>query len=157
MNSVNTEAFILAGSRIPFAKSQTAYAHVSRKDLMVASLEALVDKTGLQNKIVDDVALGAVMNSSTDYNMARECVLETSLHPETPAYNVQRACGTSLETIWHTALKVHAGHIQMGIAGGVDTNSDLPIEVSREMKNFLLDMNRAKNFSAKLASFKHLS
>lgn len=157
MNSINTEAYILAGARTPFAKSQTAYAHVSRKDLMVASLQALVEKTGLKGQIVDDVALGAVMNSSTDFNMARECVLDTSLHPETPAYNVQRACGTSLETIWHTALKVHAGHIQMGIAGGVDTNSDLPIEVSREMKNFLLDLNRARSFSEKLAALKHLS
>lgn len=157
MKSVNTEAWILAGSRIPFAKSQTAYSHVSRKDLMVASLNDLVKKCNLAGKIVDDVALGAVMNSSTDFNLARECVLDTQLHPETPAYNVQRACGTSLETIWHTALKIHAGHIEMGIAGGVDTNSDLPIEVSKGMKNFLLDLNRAKGFAEKMASLKHLS
>lgn len=157
MNSINIESYILAGARIPFAKSQTAYKEVSRKDLMVASLNALIKKTNLKNKIVDDVALGAVMNSSTDFNMARECVLDTELHPETPAYNVQRACGTSLETIWQMALKVNAGHIEMGIAGGVDTNSDLPIEVSKEMKTFLLQMNRARSFSEKVAALRHLS
>ena len=157
MKSINTEAYLLAGARTPFAKSQTAYADVSRKDLMVASLNALIEKTGLKNRIVDDVALGAVMNSSSDFNLARECVLDTQLHPETPAYNVQRACGTGIETLWHTALKVNAGHIEMGIAGGVDTNSDLPIEVSKELKTFLLEMNKARTFSEKLSALRHLS
>lgn len=154
---LNNEAYILAGARIPFAKSQTLYADVKRQDLMVASLRELIRKTGLKGQLVDDVALGMVMNSSTDWNLARECVLDTELSPETPGYNVQRACGTSLETIWHTALKISAGQIQIGIAGGLDTNSDLPIEVSEDMKKFLLDMNKARSFGEKLAALKHLS
>ncbi len=157
MRSTNTDAYVLSSARIPFAKSQTNYADVTRKDLMVASLNSLIQKSNLKNKIVDDVALGAVMNSASDYNLARESVLDTELHPETPAYNVQRACGTSLETIWQMALKVHAGHIEYGIAGGVDTNSDLPIEVSNEMKTFLLSMSRAKRFSEKLSALGQLS
>ncbi|AGH96543.1 acetyl-CoA C-acetyltransferase [Pseudobdellovibrio exovorus] len=153
----NTDAFILSSARVPFAKSQTLYSDVGRKELMVASLNALIKKANLQGKVLDDVALGMVMNSSTDWNLARECVLDTELHPETPAYNVQRACGTSLETIWHTALKIGAGQINLAIAGGLDTNSDLPIEVSQQMKSFLLDMNKARTFGEKLSAMKHLS
>jgi acetyl-CoA C-acetyltransferase len=157
MKSINTEAYILSSARIPFAKSQTAYSDVSRKDLMVAALNGLVQKNNLKNKLVDDVSVGAVMNSSADWNLARECVLETELHPETPAYNTQRACGTSLENLWHMALKIHAGHINLGIAGGVDTNSDLPIEVSADMQRFLLDMNKARTFGEKLSALSGLS
>jgi len=153
----NTEAYILSSARIPFAKSQTLYSDVGRKELMVASLNALIKKTNLKNQLVDDVALGMVMNSSTDWNLARECLLDTELHPETPGYNVQRACGTSLETIWHMALKIGAGQMNVGIAGGLDTNSDLPIEVSEQMKKFLLDMNKARSFGEKFSALKHLS
>lgn len=157
MKSINTEAYILSSSRIPFAKSQTVYSDVTRKDLMVAALNGLIQKNNLQNKLIDDVSFGAVMNSSADWDLAREVVLETSLHPETPAYNVQRACGTSLENLWHMALKIHTGHITMGISGGVDTNSDLPIEVSKDLQKFLLDMNKARTFGDKLSAMKHLS
>ncbi|HET9870504.1 MAG TPA: acetyl-CoA C-acetyltransferase, partial [bacterium] len=127
------------------------------KDLMTASLNALVDKAKLQGKLLGDVALGAVMNSSSDWNLARECVLSTPLHPETPAYNVQRACGTGLENIWQIALKAHTGAIELGIAGGVDTNSDLPIEVSDKLQKVLLRLNAARTFSQKLKAMEGFS
>src|SRR5215470_12767950 len=146
MNTDANEVYILGSARIPFAKSQTVYSDVTRKELMTASLNGLVDRYGLKNQLVGDTALGAVMNSSADFNLARECVLETELHPDSPAYNVQRACGTGLETIWQIALKAHTGAINLGIGGGVDTNSDLPIEVSHQLQHALLDLNKAKTF-----------
>jgi acetyl-CoA C-acetyltransferase len=144
------KAYVLSSARIPFAKSQTSYAEVSRKDLMLGSLRALVDKSNLRGKLIGDVALGALMNGSADWNLARECVLSTELHPDTPAYNVQRACGTSLETAWHTALKVHVGAIELGIAGGIDSNSDLPIEVSQPLQRALLKLNQARTLGDRL-------
>src|SRR5687768_5563064 len=118
MRSSSKKVVVLGSARIPFAKSQTSYSSVTRKDLMVASLSALIDRYQLQNKLLGDVALGAVINSVSDFNLARECVLETSLHPDTPGYNVQRACGTGLETVWHLGMKAHMGAINLGIAGG---------------------------------------
>jgi acetyl-CoA C-acetyltransferase len=147
------EVYIVGSSRVPFAKSQTAYMDVTRKNLMCASLNGLIERFSLEGKILSDVALGAVMNSSSDWNLARECVLETKLHPETPAYNVQRACGTSLETIWQLGLKIAAGQSDLAIAGGVDTNSDLPIEVSEELRKALLQAHTAKSFLEKLNPF----
>src|SRR5579859_4058188 len=143
MKSDSNPVYILSSTRVPFAKSGTSYASVSRKDLLIASLRALVEKANLKGKLLGDVALGAVMNSSSDWNLAREAALSTELHPNTPAYNVQRACGTGLETIWQIALKAHTGAIDLGIAGGVDTNSDLPIEVSDQLQKVLLRLNMA--------------
>ena len=157
MKSSAKPVYVLGSARIPFVKSQTNYANVTRKDLMVASLNELIKKFKLQNQLLGDVALGAVINSSSDFNLARECVLSTELDPNTPAYNVQRACGTSLETAWHIALKAHTGAIDLGIAAGVDTNSDLPIEVSEGMKKLLLGLNRARTFGQKLKVLSHFS
>lgn len=157
MKTAANQVFILGSARIPFVKSQTSYADVSRQDLMVASLTSLVEKYGLQGRRIGDTGIGALMNSSSDWNLARECVLATGLHPESPAYNVQRACGTSLETAWQIALKIHTGAIDTGIAGGVDTNSDLPIEVSKSLQHALLKLNKARSLSERVKIIAGLS
>lgn len=146
MKSNANKAYVFGSARIPFAKSLTAYSEISRKDLLVASTQGLVDRFHLSGRLIDDSAFGAVMNSSSDFNLAREVILSSGLHPESPAYNVQRACGTGLETAWQIALKAHSGAINIGIAGGVDTNSDLPIEVSDEFQKALLKLSKTKNF-----------
>jgi len=157
MKSDANKVYIFGSARIPFVKSLTAYSQISRKDLMIASLNALIKQYRLQGQLLGDVSLGALINSSADWNLARECVLSTELHPETPAYNVQRACGTSLEAAWHIAMKVHTGAITLGIAGGVDTNSDLPLEISDSLKNFLLAFKKAKSWQDQFKALKYLS
>lgn len=142
--------FIAGGARIPFVKSMTTYSDVSTQNLMIASLQALVKKMHLQKEVIGDVGLGAVMNSSFNWNLARECVLGTDLDPHTPAYTLQRACGTSLETTLQIALKIANYQIDTGIAGGVDTNSDLPIMVRREFAQKLLGLYNAKDFQTRL-------
>ncbi len=142
--------YVVGGIRTPFVKSMTTYFEVSTQKLMTDTLEALCQKYGLSGKSVGDVALGGVMLGPSNWNLARECVLGTSLAPDTPAYNVQRACGTSLETTWHIALKIAAGQIESGIAGGVDSNSDLPISTSKGLTRKLLDLNRQKDFWGRL-------
>lgn len=156
MKSAQNKVFILGSNRIPFAKSQTSYSDVSRKDLMVAALSGLIDRYKLAGRLIDDTALGAVMNSSADFNLAREVLLSTSLDPNSPAYNVQRACGTGLEAVWQIAMKAHTGAIDIGIGGGVDTNSDLPIEVSAKLQRALLDLNKAKDFGSRVVAIAKL-
>lgn len=156
MKTDANKVFILGSARIPFAKSQTSYNEVSRKDLLVASLNALVDRYHLEGRLIDDSAFGAVMNSSSDFNLSREAILSTKLDPNSSAYNVQRACGTGLETTWQIALKAHAGAIDIGIAGGVDTNSDLPIEVSEKLQRAALDLNKAKDLGTRVKILSHL-
>lgn len=142
--------FIVGSARTPFCKSMTQYRDVTTQELMTAALQDLVDKMQLSGRTLGDVALGAVINSSLNWNLARECVLGTTLDPHTPAYNVQRACGTSLETTWQIALKIGNYQMENGIAGGVDTNSDLPIMVQRSLAKKLIALHNEKDFWGKL-------
>lgn len=143
--------FIAGSSRTPFVKSLTTYIDITTQELMTAALSSLVTRMRLQGKIIGDVGLGAVINSSANWNLARECVLGTTLDPHTPAYTLQRACGTSLETTLQLALKIANYQIETGIAGGVDTNSDLPVMVRRALTRKLIALNKAKSFREKFA------
>lgn len=146
------DAYVLGSQRVPFTKSFTHYRNVTTEQLMLASLKSLVSRYALQDVRLGEVALGGVVKSSLDWNLARECALKSGLHPFTPGYDVQRACGTSLETANHMFLKIRAGQIDSGIAAGMDTNSDVPILFSRQLQRKLLGLRDAKGFPARMAA-----
>lgn len=150
-HSSSIRKVVIVGSlRTPFARSFGAYTGLSNQELMTSTLKALVDKYSLQNKKIGEVALGAVMNHSADWNLARECALGSGLSAETPAYTVQQACGTSLQTTILVANKIALGQIDCGVAGGVDTNSDLPVVFSRKFAHRMIELSRAKSTLDKL-------
>jgi len=153
MHTMPRRVGIVGGQRIPFVRSFREYARTTNQQMLTATLEAVVSKYNLQGKLLGDVALGAVMASSIEWNLAREVVLGCGLDPRTPAFNVQRACGTSLETTNLIALKIAAGQIESGIAGGCDTNSDLPIMLKRSLAWKLIDINQAKSFTQRVTRF----
>ena len=138
-------AAVVGGNRIPFARSNGPYAHASNQDMLTATLNGLVARFGLQDERVGEVAAGAVLKHSKDFNLTRESVLGSRLHPTTPAYDVQQACGTGLETVILVANKIQLGQVDCGIAAGVDTTSDAPIAVNEDLRNVLLEVNRAKS------------
>lgn len=142
---------IIGSRRIPFCRANTAYASQSNQDMMTATLQGLVDAFGLGGVRLGDVALGAVMKHSDDWNLARECVLGTSLAPETPAYDLQRACGTSLEAALQIGNKIALGQIDAGIAGGTDTISDIPVVYPEEYREILLASARGRSFGERLS------
>src|SRR5437762_11069533 len=144
-------AAVLGGNRIPFARANGPYARASNQDMLTAALDGLVARFGLQNARLGEVAAGAVLKHSRDFNLTREAVLGARLSPWTPAYDVQQACGTGLETTIHVANKIALGQIGSGIAGGVDTTSDAPIEVNDDLRHVLLDLNRARSTTERLA------
>lgn len=135
---------ILGGNRIPFARSNTAYASASNQDMLTFTLQGLVDRFNLHGQRLGEVAAGAVIKHSRDFNLTREAVLSTTLARETPTYDVQQACGTGLEATILVANKIALGQIEVGIAGGVDTTSDAPIGVNERMRKILLEANRGK-------------
>lgn len=152
MFNAHKKVAILGGQRIPFVRSFREYSRTTNQEMLVASIQALVKKFNLAGKLLGDVSLGAVMKSSIEWNIAREVVLGSELDPRTPAFNVQRACGTSLEAVNLIALKIGAGQIESGIAGGSDTNSDLPVMVQRSLAWKLIDLNNAKSFGERLST-----
>jgi acetyl-CoA C-acetyltransferase len=144
-------AAVLGGNRIPFARRDREYAHASDQDMLTAAIDGLVARFGLQGQRLGEVAAGGVLKRSRDFNLTRECVLGSALAPETPAYDVQQACGTSLETTIHVGNKIRLGQIESGIAGGYDTTSDAPIELNDDLRRLLLDLNRTRSTTGRLA------
>jgi acetyl-CoA C-acetyltransferase len=141
---------ILGGARIPFARSNTVYSNKSNQDMLTTALRGVVDKFQLHGERLGEVAAGAVLKHSRDFNLTRECVLSSGLAPETPAYDVQQACGTGLETAILVGNKIALGQIEAGIAGGVDTASDAPIALNERLRKILLEANRSKTNGQKL-------
>ena len=136
-------AAVIGGNRLPFARANGSYANASNQDLLTASLEGLVARFGLAGERLGEVAAGAVLKHSRDFNLTREAVLGSSLSARTPAFDVQQACGTGLEATILVANKIALGQIDSGVAGGTDTASDAPIAVSEGLRETLLRLNRA--------------
>ncbi|MCK5865737.1 MAG: acetyl-CoA C-acyltransferase, partial [Marinobacter adhaerens] len=141
---------VLGGNRIPFARSNTVYSKISNQELLTSALRGLVDRYGLEGQRLGEVAAGAVIKHSRDFNLTREAVMSCGLAPETPAYDIQQACGTGLEAAILVANKIALGQIECGIAGGTDTTSDAPIGVGEGLREILLDLNRAKTAGDRL-------
>ncbi|MES2149466.1 MAG: acetyl-CoA C-acetyltransferase [Pseudomonadota bacterium] len=147
---------ILGGNRIPFTRSNTAYALATNQQMLTATLQGLVDRFKLHGERLGDVVAGAVMKHSRDFNLVRESVLSTTLARETPAFDLQQACGTGLEAAMVVANKIALGHIDCGIAGGVDTTSDAPLGINEKMRKILLAARRAKTPMQRLSAMSGL-
>lgn len=143
---------ILGGNRIPFARSNTVYSNASNQDMFTATLQGLVDRFNLHGERLGEVVGGAVMKHARDFNLVRESVLSTTLSRDTPAFDIQQACGTGLEAAMLVANKIALGHIECGIAGGVDTTSDAPIGLNEKLRKILLEASRAKTMPQRLTA-----
>lgn len=141
---------IIGGQRIPFCRANTDYAKSSNLEMMTTSLRALVERFGLEGQTLGDVSLGAVIKHSRDFNLAREAVLSSGLAPETPAFDIQRACGTSLSAALLIASKIGAGMIETGVAGGTDSISDLPIVYPDAYRSILLESARGRSLGQRI-------
>jgi acetyl-CoA C-acetyltransferase len=152
MRSLNgRRVAIVGGTRIPFCRAYTGYARCSNQDMMTAVLRALVERYGLAGERLGDISLGAVIKHSRDWNLARESALSSGLAPETPAFDLQRACGTSLSAAILIGSKIATGLIDSGIAGGTDSISDMPIVYSDAYRRIVLESARGKTLGRRLA------
>jgi acetyl-CoA C-acetyltransferase len=154
-NSVNSpkenrRVAVLGGNRIPFARSDRAYAEASNQDMFTATLGGLIDRFGLAGERLGAVIGGAVLKHSRDFNLMRECVLGSALSPYTPAFDLQQACGTGLQAAIAAADGIASGRYEVAAAGGVDTTSDAPIALGDNLRHTLLGLRRAKSNVARL-------
>src|ERR1700712_5789101 len=141
---------VLGGNRIPFARSNTVYATASNQEMLTATLDGLATRFGLEGERLGEVVAGAVLKHSRDFNLTRESVLGSKLAPETPASDLQQACGTGLQAAIYVANKIALGQIDVGVAGGTDTTSDAPIAISEKLRKKLIKVNQQKDTAGKL-------
>jgi acetyl-CoA C-acetyltransferase len=156
MNASPRRVAVVGADRIPFARSNSVYAHASNQDMLTVVLDGLADRFALQGERLGEVVGGAVLKHPRDRDLTREAVLGSRLAPDTPAYDVQQACGTGLETVIAVANKIALGQIDSGIAAGVDTASDAPISLNEDLREILLDVNRARSAGARLRALTRL-
>jgi acetyl-CoA C-acetyltransferase len=147
---------IIGGNRIPFARSNGPYAEASNQDMLTTALDGLVARFGLQGERAGEVVAGAVLKHSRDFNLTRECVLGSALDHGTPAYDVQQACDTGLQAALAVSGKIAQGHVDWGIAGGVDTTSDAPIAVNEDLRRLMMEANRTKSVGGRIKLLGHL-
>ncbi len=148
---------VISGIRTPFAKQSTAFISTPAVDLGKLAVKALMDKTDIDPKLIDQVVFGQVVQMPEAPNIAREIVLGTGMNIGTDAYSVTRACATSFQTTANVVESIMAGTIDIGIAGGADSSSVLPIGVSKKMASTLLALSKTKTMSQKLSLLRTLS
>jgi acetyl-CoA C-acetyltransferase len=156
MPETRRKAAVIGGNRIPFARVHGAYARASNLDMLTSTLDGLAARFGLAGQRLGEVAGGAVLKHSRDRDLTREAVLGSSLSPYTPAYDVQQACGTGLETVVLVANKIALGQLDSGIAAGVDTASDAPIALNDDLRRVLMALNSAKTLGARMVALRGL-
>src|SRR5689334_20952663 len=152
MSTAPRKVAVVGGNRIPFARSNGAYADASNQDMLTAAIDGAVTRFGLEGERLGEVVAGAVLKHSRDFNLTREAVLGSRLSPETPATDIQQACGTGLQATIQVANKIALGQIEVGIAGGSDTTSDAPVAISEKLRKKLLKVNAAKDTRGRLAA-----
>jgi acetyl-CoA C-acetyltransferase len=150
MQAKTRRVAVLGGNRIPFARSNSVYATASNQEMLTAALDGLIARFGLEGEVLGEVAAGAVLKHSRDFNLTRESVLGTRLAPETPAVDIQQACGTGLQAIIYVANKIALGQIDSGVGGGTDTTSDAPIAIGEKLRKKLIKLNNAKSNADRL-------
>ena len=143
---------VIGGNRIPFARSNGAYSDASNQDMLTAAIDGLVARFGLEGERVGEVVAGAVLKHARDFNLTRESVLGSKLSPETPATDIQQACGTGLQAVIQVANKIALGQIEVGIAGGTDTTSDAPVAISEKLRKKLMKVNAARDTKSRLTA-----
>jgi len=144
---------VVGGKRIPFARSFGKYMGKSIQDLLTTAAQGLVNELGLKDQVIGEFVSGAVLKHSSDWNFSREVLLGSGLSARTPAYDVVQACGTSLEAAIAIANKISLGQIECGIAGGVDTNSDIPFVFSNNFNHQMLKASREKTLTGRIKQF----
>lgn len=148
---------VVGGLRIPFCRSNTAYASLSNLKMLSTVLNGLVERYSLQGESLGEVNAGAVIAHSRDWNLAREAVLSTALAPTTPGLTMQQACGTSLQAAMTATAKIASGQIDSAIAAGTDTVSDVPIVFGKKFARRLVELGKARSITSRLAAFKGFS
>ncbi|WP_304106214.1 acetyl-CoA C-acetyltransferase [Mycolicibacterium bacteremicum] len=149
-NTNSRRVAVLGGNRIPFVRSDGAYANASNQDMFTAVLDGLADRFNLKGEKLDAVIGGAVLKHSRDFNLMRESVLGSALSPYTPAFDLQQACGTGLQAAIAAADGIALGRYEVAAAGGVDTTSDAPIAFGDDLRGVLLSLRRAKSTADRL-------
>jgi acetyl-CoA acyltransferase len=155
--SPSRRAVIVEGVRTPFAKMATSFSDLTIFDLGARAVSEVLQRAGVPARAVERVVYGSVAPNLSGPNVAREVVLDTGIPHHVDAYSVSRACATSYQSTVDIAQAIAAGEIDVAISGGVDSASDVPIAVSRNLAKALVKLNKARTLADRVKAFRDIS
>src|SRR5476651_1050952 len=147
---------IVDGLRTPFARQATAFHGIPAVELGNMVVSELLARSNISPEAIDQLVFGQVVQMPEAPNIAREIVLGTGMSVSTDAYSVSRACATSFQAVANVAESIIGGSVSVGIAGGADSSSVLPIGVSKRLARTLVDVSKARTLSQRLSLFSKL-
>jgi acetyl-CoA acyltransferase len=153
---------VIQGCRTPFARAGSELAQMSGVQLGTVAVRELINRAEIDPKLVDHLIFGAVVPSIAAPNVAREVALEAGLPPSVPAFTVSRACASANQAITSAAETILNGYADVIIAGGTEVLSDVPMLLSRSLRDALVSASRAKSVGARVKALagvrpKHLA
>ncbi|MGD8898215.1 MAG: beta-ketoacyl synthase N-terminal-like domain-containing protein, partial [Acidobacteriota bacterium] len=147
---------VVAGCRTPFARSGTVYRDLTALDLAKVCLRELIERTDLDPSAIDTVVMGQVVASAKAPNLGREAALGAGVPKSVPAHTVNRACASSNQAIADVTTSIQRGHADVGIAGGAESLSDVPILHSRRMAQILIEAQKGRTLGAKIRTLANI-
>jgi acetyl-CoA acyltransferase len=161
-NWVGRRVAIVAGVRTPFAKSGSAFKDMTSIGLGILAVRELLARADINPSEVEELVYGTVVHSVLAPNMAREVGLGAGLPPSASAFTVSRACASANQAITSAAETIARGYADVVVAGGAESLTDIPILVSKPLREILVAASRAKTLSQKVSTLarirpKHLA
>lgn len=144
---------LVASCRTPFAKSGDVFRSLTALDLAKVAVRELIERSEVDSKLIGTLVMGQVVPSIKAPNLGRETALGANLPKSVPAHTVNRACASSNQAIADVASAILMGHIDVGIAGGSESLSSVPILHSKGMTSVLMAASKARSPAGRLAAF----
>ncbi len=141
---------IVDGVRTPFAKAGTAFKSISAIDLGKLCVAELIQRTNLSGSEIEALVFGTVIPNVIAPNIAREISLMPLMPKGVQAHTVGRACASANQAITDAADQIALGHIDVAIAGGAESLSNVPILHSQGMSEALVLASKAKSLAGRV-------
>ncbi len=150
---VGRRVAIVEGCRTPFCKAGTAFRDMTAIDLGTIAVRELMSRAELDPAEVDEVVYGTVVHSVAAPNIAREVQLRAGIPARAPAFTVSRACASANQAITSAADSIARGQTDVVVAGGAESLTDIPILVSRPLRDRLVAASRARSLGERVRAF----
>ncbi|MCI0435305.1 MAG: acetyl-CoA C-acyltransferase FadI [Gemmatimonadetes bacterium] len=147
---------IVEGCRTPFCKAGTAFRSVSPMELGKVAVREVLGRAEFEPADVDEIVYGIVVPQIQAPNVAREVGLAAGLPPSVPAYTVSKACASANQAITSAAETIALGNAEAIVAGGTEVLSDVPMLLSRRLRDSLVTAAKAKSVPARVRALSRI-
>jgi len=146
-------SWILSGTRTPFAKAGTAFRRIPVYELGRVAVAEVLAKQDVDPARLDEVVLGNCAQPAEAANVARVTALRAGIPEAVPGFTVHRNCASGMESVADAALRVTQGDMNLVLAGGMESMSQIPLMYGFDYSDWLEGLMRAKSPLQRASAF----